>query len=225
MLSLLGLLTVVIFLHLRHKRKDRVLLRTATDLFRGTRSERDLVLKLLKQGIPSSIIFHDLYVKKRSGRFAQIDLVVPTKVGIIVFEVKDYSGWIFGRGYQNYWMQVLAYGQEKYRFYNPIKQNEGHIEALKWQLKQVADVPFYSVIVFYGDCVLRDVSCIPDNTYIVGPRGVARVMEMILESNPPAVYVDKRAVIRILRTGVQNGAEENIQMQHIEQIRDMINDL
>lgn len=225
MLSLLGLLVVVIFLHLRRKRENQTLLRTATDLFRGTRSERDLVLKLLKQGIPSSIIFHDLYIKKRSGRFAQIDLVVPTKVGIIVFEVKDYSGWIFGKGYQNYWMQVLAYGQEKYRFYNPIKQNEGHIEALKWQLKQVADVPFYSVIVFYGDCVLRDVSCIPDNTYIVGPKGVARVMEMILESNPPATYVDKRAVVRILRAGVQNGAEENIQLQHIEQIRDMINDL
>ena len=221
---ILGLLIVVLFLHLRRKREDRALLTTVTDLFRGTWSERDLVLRLLKQGIPSSIIFHDLYVKKRNGHFAQIDLVVPTKVGIIVFEVKDYSGWIFGKGYQSHWMQVLAYGREKNRFYNPIKQNEGHIEALKWQLRQVANVPFYSVIVFYGDCVLKDVSGIPDDTYIVGPRGVARVIEMISESNPPAIYADKKAVVETLRRGVQNGAEKNIQLQHIEQIRDIINE-
>lgn len=113
MLSLLGLFVIVIFLFLRRKHKDRTLLRTVTDLSRGTWSERDLVLKLLKHGIPPLILFHDLYVKKRSGRFAQIDLVLPTKVGIIVFEVKDYSGWIFGKGYQNYWTQVLAYGEEK----------------------------------------------------------------------------------------------------------------
>jgi len=36
-----------------------------------------------------------LYIRKHNGDFAQIDLVVATKVGIIVFEVKDYRGWIF----------------------------------------------------------------------------------------------------------------------------------
>ena len=221
MLILVLLSIVVIFLFLRRKRRDRALLSTVTDLSRGTWSERDLVLKLLKHGISPLIIFHDLYVKKRSGRFAQIDLVLPTKVGIIVFEVKDYSGWIFGKGYQNYWTQVLAYGEEKYRFYNPVKQNEGHIEALKWQLRQVANIPFYSVIVFYGDCVLRDVSYIPEGTYIVGVKNVLSVVEMIIATNSPAVYANKQAVIEILRNGVQNGSEIDIRLQHIEQIRNM----
>ena len=44
-----------------------------------------------------NVIFHDLYVEKHKGHFSQIDLVVVTEVGIIVFEVKDYSGWIFGK--------------------------------------------------------------------------------------------------------------------------------
>lgn len=110
-------------------------------------------------------------------------------------------------------------GKKKYRFYNPVKQNEGHIEALKWQLRTVANVPFFSVIVFYGDCVLRDVSYIPDGTYIVGARNVLRVVEMIIAANPPAVYADKKAVVEILRNGVQNGSEIGIRLQHIEQIR------
>lgn len=67
------------------------------------------MLKLLKYGIPAQTIFHDLYVKKSNGNFTQIDLVVATKVGIIVFEIKDYSGWIFGTGYKPQWTKVLVY--------------------------------------------------------------------------------------------------------------------
>jgi hypothetical protein len=107
---------------LKYKR-DKKLLETVTKLSRGTSTERNLVLRLLKHGIPAQTIFHDLYVKKYNGGFSQIDLVVATKVGIIVFEVKDFSGWILGKGYQTQWTKVLAYGKRKYRFYNPIMQN------------------------------------------------------------------------------------------------------
>ena len=86
---------------------------------RGTWSERDLVLTLLKHGIPAEMIFYDLYLQKYDGNFSQIDLVVIADVGIIVFEVKDYSGWIYGTGYEQRWTKVLAYDKEKYRFYNP----------------------------------------------------------------------------------------------------------
>ena len=93
------------------KLRDRILLRTVTESNRGTRSERDLVLKLLKYGVPAQTIFHDLYVKKPNGNYSQIDLVVVTKVGVIVFEVKDYKGWIFGDVNQTQWTQILAYGE------------------------------------------------------------------------------------------------------------------
>jgi hypothetical protein len=99
--------------------RDRKLLQTVTKLYRGTSSERNMVLKLLKYGIPAQTIFHDLYVKYTNGKYSQIDIVVATRVGIIVFEIKDYSGWIFGKGNQTKWTQVLAYGREKHRFTIP----------------------------------------------------------------------------------------------------------
>lgn len=102
----------------------------------------------LNYGIHPQTIFHNLYLRKSNGRFSQIDLVVPTKVGILVFEVKDYSGWIFGNGRHNQWTQVLAYGEEKYRFYNPVMQNNNYIAELRKQLGQGDDFPFYSIIVF-----------------------------------------------------------------------------
>ena len=125
------------------EKKERELLQTVTTLNRGTISERELLLKLIKEGIPVSTIFHDLYVEKSKGFYSQIDVVVATKVGIIVFEVKDYSGWIFGKGYQTYWTQILAYGEEKYKFYNPVIQNQKHIETLSHRMKHCANVPFF----------------------------------------------------------------------------------
>lgn len=72
-----------------------------------------------------------MYIQKTSGEYTQVDVAVATRTGIIVFEVKDYSGWIFGNDRQKYWTQLLAYGKEKHRFYNPVMQNAGHIQAIR----------------------------------------------------------------------------------------------
>ena len=137
-----------IFLKIRRKLIDRKLINSVTSFDRGTNSERSLILGLLKSGVPADCIFHDLYVRKPNGKYSQIDLVIVTNVGIIVVEIKDYSGWIFGTSNQTNWTQVLAYGKRKYRFYNPIKQNVNHIDALKQKLKQPNNIPFFSLIVF-----------------------------------------------------------------------------
>lgn len=206
----------------RTVRKDRALLQTATDLHRGTWSERRLVLRLLKHGVPAKTIFHDLYVEKTTRGTSQIDLVVPTKVGIIVFEVKEYSGWIFGKGYQEYWTQVLAYGKEKYRLYNPVKQNKGHIEVLKQRLAHCADVPYFSVIVFGGNCELRDVSCLPEDTYVVYMNEACKVFDMIVQHHVPANYGDKYELLQILEEAVNYGGNPEVQMQHIQYIHQML---
>ena len=109
------LLVIVRIILTRHHRKKYDIISSVTSLSRGESSEQDLIYRLIKAGIPASTIFHDLYIPTQHGH-TQIDLVVPTNIGIFVFEVKDYSGWIFGNGKHNKWTQVLAYGQEKYHF-------------------------------------------------------------------------------------------------------------
>lgn len=212
-------LIIAIFFAINEWRKNMALLRTVTNTNRGTWSERKLILKLLKHEIPAITIYHDLYVERYSGQYSQIDAVVVTRVGIIVFEVKDYSGWIFGKGYQNYWTQVLAYGKEKHRFYNPILQNNGHIQTLKNKLSNIADVPFYSVIVFYGRCTLKNVCYIPDNTYVGYAGSVISMVREILENNPPANYKDKWGVINVLKEAAANGESWEIVNRHIHNVR------
>ncbi len=211
------ILGIVIYTRIRNKK----LLLTVTKSNRGTRSERKLVLELLKYGIPSQTIFHDLYVEKRKRRYAQIDLVVPTSVGVLVFEVKDYSGWIYGNDSPR-WTQVLVYGREKHRFYNPIMQNSKHIFDLKKKLSQFENTPFFSIIVFYGDCVIKDFGHVPYRTFIIKPRSLNKLISDILKNSDPAQYTNKREVVNVLKEAVRNGDSPEIRNMHIAHIMNML---
>ena len=201
-------------------KQNEELIQSVTSLSRGTFSERHLILTLLKSGIHPHAIFHDLYITRNDGKFSQIDLVVATRVGIIVFEVKDFSGWIYGRGNQTKWTQVLAYGSEKHRFYNPIMQNNTHIKQLRQKLKE--NVPFYSVIVFYGDSELQDISFVPKDVFVTKWYRVIDVVNTIIQENPLATYSNKHRVIEVLKNAVANGNALKTEIQHIENIKDML---
>ena len=50
-------------------KKEKELIKSVTSLNRGTSSERELILGLLKNGIPKETIFHDLMIKKNNNKF------------------------------------------------------------------------------------------------------------------------------------------------------------
>ena len=204
------------------RKRDKELLKSVTSLNRGTSSERSLILQLLKNGIPPETIFHDLFIKKSNKEFSQIDLALTTKEGIIVFEIKDYSGWIYGSGNNSHWTKVLAFGKKKYRFYNPIKQNKSHIEQLRKKLKQFQKVPFFSIIVFFGDCELKEINYVPEGTYLVKSHRIFEVLELIKTNNEPTQYIDKREIVDTLKHAVSLGENISYQEQHIENIKNML---
>lgn len=52
-----------------------------------------------------------------------------------------------------YWKEYFR-GKE-YRFYNPVQQNNTHIAVLKENLASFANVPFFSLIAFPPNAILR----------------------------------------------------------------------
>ena len=204
------------------RKRERELISSVTSLNRGTSSEKSLILQLLKSGIPPVTIYHDLIIKKDNDKYSQIDLVLVTSEGIIVFEVKNYSGWIFGSGNNTNWTQVLSYGKRKYKFYNPIKQNNNHITELRKTLKQFKNIPFFSVIVFFGDSELKEINYVPKGTYLVKGHRVFEVLDLIKNENEPTEYTNKREVVDKLKELVSLGENTDYQKQHIENIKDMV---
>lgn len=94
----------------------------------------------------------DILIRTSKG-LAQIDHVLITPVGLFVIETKNYMGKIYGSPTYNSWTQYI--NGSKTSFYNPIKQNAGHIQALKTLLKSYNNIEYHSVISFSKRCELR----------------------------------------------------------------------
>ncbi len=204
---------VAFYLYIKYK--ERKLIEQVTSINRGEWSERRVILSLLKEGIDPNAIFHDLYIQKPNGEYTQVDVAVVTNAGIIVFEVKDYSGWIFGNEYQRYWTQVLAFGREKYRFYNPVMQNAGHIRAIRQCLPKNFGIPIYSIIVFFGKSEFKNITCNAYNTFIIYPSSIRQVVSAIL-MRQDAEFGDKDEIMDLFTTAVQNGDNADIVASQIK---------
>lgn len=211
------ILSLIVISYINH-RKNIKLLCTVSTLNRGTRAERRLIIKMLKMGVHPKTIFHDLYLQKKNGDFSQIDIVVAIPQGLLSIEIKDYSGWLFGNEKQLYWTQILNYGKEKYRFYNPIMQNAGHIKTLREQSKQLANLPIFNIVLFAGNCTLKNVNYWTENTFVGYTGDISHVLKKIKELCI-APYSDKREVARLLRQAVKNGENQEIVINHINSVQ------
>ena len=90
-------------------------------------------------------VINDLLLSS-NGYSTQIDHIVVSVYGIFVIETKFYKGWIYGGENSEYWTQNI-YGN-KYQLRNPIQQNQGHIRALRFLLKEYGNIPYISIVAF-----------------------------------------------------------------------------
>jgi hypothetical protein len=91
----------------------------------------------------------------------QIDHVLVSRFGIFVIETKEYSGWIFGDGSDKKWTQVLY--RAKFRFRNPVHQNDGHVSAVQRLLEFLPNDAIASAVVFTGTARFK--TTVPDGVY------------------------------------------------------------
>lgn len=141
----------------------------------------DKIYDILERIDGYKAILPNCYLPKGNGETAEVDLILLHESGIYVFESKNYSGWIFGSENQKYWTQSFSdrrEGTKKYKFYNPLWQNDTHIRALQGIL-QDENVNIYSYIVFGNDCDLMDVQVSQSNYYIVQRR---ELLQSVLEN-------------------------------------------
>lgn len=103
---------------------------------------------------------NNVTLAKHSGMTTQIDHIIVSQYGIFVIETKNYKGWIFGNERQEKWTQIVK-GGKKFQFYNPIRQNYGHIKTLSDLLQ--LDLSYFHGIVWFGpDSELKTKDDLPD---------------------------------------------------------------
>lgn len=142
------------------------------------------IFRQLEQINISKLILTNLYIPKKDGSTTEIDILMITKFGFFVVESKNYSGWIFGNEKHRYWTQTFP-NKKKYKFFNPIWQNKGHISALKEVLDITDDSLLQSLIVFSDECKLKKVSVNTANVHVFNRSQTSRVIKKELQNAVP----------------------------------------
>ena len=155
------------------------------DVYRddGKWQEWQIAQKLAPYEQTGAKLLFNAYIPKYNGT-TELDVIMITPYGLFVFESKNYSGWIFGNANQRNWVQVLRtgrYSSQKEYFYNPIKQNETHINCLRRLLRY--NVPIHSVIVFSNRCEFRDVDIGNADVDVLHLRDATYTVRYVYEHN------------------------------------------
>ncbi len=130
---------------------------------KGERGENYVARFLGDNIIGEQYVIHNLLFCNQTGQSCQIDHILINKYGIWVIETKNYIGYIYGEESQREWTQVVAYGNEKHKFYNPVKQNATHIYHLSKYLK-VNNI-FQNVVIFLQNADISHI--ISDKVYSI----------------------------------------------------------
>jgi hypothetical protein len=178
---------------------------------KGYFGESSIRSKLKKLDPQKYIILNDVLIPSSNGKTTQIDHVVVSVYGIFVIETKNYRGWIYGSEDSEHWTQVIYKRKEK--FYNPVRQNYGHIKALEDILKVYSHVAFHSIISF---SVRADLKKIEVNSAAVVYS--VNLLKNIRKHTNPVVSIDEMK--QIARTiSLANNADKGARKEHVKTLK------
>ena len=168
------------------------------------------VAEVLKK-IKGYKLLNDILIKNQD-KTTQIDHVLIGKKGIFVIETKDFSGIIKGEEYSKVWTQIIkGYSNE---FYNPIRQNYGHIKALE-NLTKKRNI-FISTIVFTNKSKLEEVNT---DTAVIQLKDLKK----FIKKYPSNININKEEIESIYNLIKKNNINSNrIRKKHIKNINKMI---
>ena len=171
---------------------------------------------LRQRELLGSKFLFNVYVPIENGQTSEIDVLMIDSHGIFVFESKNYGGWIFGDENSKQWCQCFKAGRRhshKEYFYNPIKQNEGHINVLKYYLGYPA-IPIHNIVVFSERCDFQ--TTMPNN--IIYRYETNDTVNTICNRQAPCITSEQiEAIYQRLYPLTQMTAKTK--EQHIEQIQ------
>lgn len=159
--SLLGLAIIVLSVITRLARRSRTLPRDHAHVIRYDNHKRNIwadaeEARTAEQAVTRQLmvlgheyfIFQNLILPahRKNLQYTEIDHVVVSRFGIFCIETKSTAGKIYGSRKSKQWTQYL--NGKPYLFYNPLKQNYAHVQALKEFLGASVKAPIHHYVVF-----------------------------------------------------------------------------
>ncbi|WP_256864695.1 nuclease-related domain-containing protein [Marinilactibacillus piezotolerans] len=175
------------------------------------------IFRLFEQINVTSKIMTNLYIPKSNGQTTEIDTVFICCWGIFVIESKNYSGWIYGNEKQRQWTQTFKNGQ-KFKFFNPIWQNSGHITALKEALRLSDDQLYRSLIVFSDHSTLKKIDYNKQTATVLYRTQLKRYVKSVIQSSPPVLQKEHVEAVAQRLSSYQR-VNSSTKQRHIDQVK------
>ena len=208
---------IIIFLFLVIKlTKNATYYRSPSNKGKAGEDKVSFVLCSLPQEyhVIDDVIIPDQGVGPNKNYTTQIDHVVVSPFGIFVIETKNYSGWIFGAEETKKWKQTFKTTPAHY-FYNPIKQNWGHIYALAERLQLNTRI-FKPIVVFSDDCELHVESITPVVYMSQLKRLILNYTEEIIPRRDIPIICNRLSKINLVEEEIENNHIQSIEERFIE---------
>lgn len=180
----------------------------------GKSGEQIIYRTLIDQiHVPENQILRNVYVPTADGNTSEIDLLVVSKKGLLVFECKNYAGNVYGDAQRNKWIQYL--GKKKSFFYNPFMQNRSHVKHLKKYLEAYGDIPMIPMVttITRGNWKVKNYG--PED-YLLGYNSH---LKEILAKTPDSELMAQHFKVIMAKLQPLSRLDEAVRQEHIEQIR------
>lgn len=171
-----------------------------------------LVGKDVTHLFPGARVLFNVYVPKQRGGTSECDVIALIEGRMVVFECKCYSGWVFGKQDETYWVETFN-SRSKNRFYNPIRQNAGHVKALSAFLG-VEPSSLVSIVVFSNRADLKHVKT-DGSIPVVKRRQLRKTIKKALDE-PDSVTFNETTLDALVPLA---SPDEVVRKEHIESIK------
>lgn len=146
-----------------------------------------LIFEELEKAQGYNKILSNLYLPRKDGSTTEIDLIVINQYGIYVVESKNYSGKIYGKEQYKFWNQYT--NRSKNKFYNPVWQNNLHVNALKNVLNPDELEAVHSLIVFSNRSNIDKVEVNKPNIRIIQRKNLLETLNSDRFTLKKAIYL------------------------------------
>ena len=175
----------------------------------GTRGEFEVYHMLRKSALTNAKYIFNREIPKTDGLNTELDLIVIHEKGIFVVENKHYTTRIYGNALDHD-LTIIDHSGNKKSIYNPIKQNENHVVALKEFLKlkdlYINDelTPIYSIVVFTAegndrtDNIISGISTAGTETKVCTSQNVYHIINQLISSSDSMADVNVSKINEIL---------------------------
>lgn len=172
------------------------------------------------------INMHNLLLRNEQLGYSQIDHLVITTKGIAVIETKYCVGYdIYGSEYDNDWT-FISYSKSKQMFKsnrrNPLKQNYGHIMAIK-ELIEDESIQFYNIVSYLDTSSIKKCSIVNNNSRCIYTYDLPKIIENLIKNdNSEKIGITKMSEL-ICKIKAANITDKNIRREHINKLKNIYN--